>query len=64
MKQVISRLASDCDQRNRFIRAVPGVFDKYVAADGRLMTEEDFNQVNAFRIIWDGLDFVANRIRA
>lgn len=62
LKPIVSKIAADCDLRNRFLRQFPKLFDSYFLSGGRLMTEDEINKKYAFSYFWDGMDFIANQV--
>ena len=63
LKPLISRIASDCDLRTRFIRSVPNFLDNYLlSGSGELMTKDEDNRASTFNYFLDGMDFVSNQV--
>lgn len=65
IKSAVAKIASDCDLRTRFIRSVPSALDDYfVSGSGDLLTKTEADKASVNKYLIDGLDFVANKIRA
>jgi hypothetical protein len=63
LKSLISRIASDCDMRTRFIHSVPNFLDNYLlSGTGELITKDEANRVSTFNYFLDGMDFVSSQV--
>jgi hypothetical protein len=59
---VISRLASDCDLRNKFLKQFPGLLDSYeLSKDGQIKIKGSGAQATD-KYLLDGLSFISSRI--
>ncbi|MDP2709424.1 MAG: hypothetical protein Q8O93_05300 [bacterium] len=61
IKPIIAKMAADCDLRNRFIKTLPGLLDKYaLSPEGEIITCEPTTPSKTSKLFLDGFNLAGS----